>query len=186
MEYSVAYSTQFKQYFSRENLENFTFLDLNSHLYRHISFIRHNNNSRSIFYIDKKSKKIVQNKIFLSEKYKPSLVSMMSFKDGIHYDSTQEFTKEEFSRVTPEHILRWIRLKVYRTPYPTFDQNPSDGRPSSLAYAKNEISNFMPNQLMVWNEISVPSARNPTKSTAVKNSIKLVKMKELCKEDMPS
>ena len=91
-------------------LKKSTFLDLSSHIYRNVSFIRPNNNSRFIFYIDHKSKKMVKNEKSFRENYMPSLVSMMIFKDGIQYDYTQEFTKEELLRVTPEHIFHWMRL----------------------------------------------------------------------------
>ena len=115
----------------------------------------------------------------LQQQYKPSLTGMMSFKDGINYLPTYDFSKLELAKVVPEDIVRWMCLKVYGTPDPTHDANPTLGRSTSIAYAKKAISYFMPNKLMQWNEMTDPPVGNPTKSAAVNDLIKLVKMKEV-------
>ena len=79
-----------------------------------------------------------------------------------------------------------MRLKVYGCPDPTFDQNPTNGQPSNIAYVKKAISSFTYNQVMQWNEVSVPPTGNPTKSTVVNDLIKPVKMKEICKQGTAS
>ena len=79
-----------------------------------------------------------------------------------------------------------MRLKVYGCPDPTFDQNPTNGQPSNIAYVKKAISSFTYNQVMQWNEVSVPPTGNPTKLTVVNDLIKPVKMKEICKQGTAS
>ena len=122
----------------------------------------------------------------LRQKYKPSLIGVMSFKDSRQYSMDTEFTRLELATPTPDHIVRWMRLKVYGTPDPTPDQNPTKGRANSIAYAKKAISHFVPNRLMTWNEMSVPPAGNPTKSAPVNDLIKFIKMKEVRKQGKAS
>ena len=122
----------------------------------------------------------------LEEKYKPSLVAVMSFKDSMQYSLNDVFTREQLAALTPDHIVRWMRLKVYGTPDPTAHMNPTKGRANSIAFAKKAISHFMPNRLMTFNEMSVPPVGNPTKSAPVNHLIKLVKMKEVQKQGKAS
>lgn len=82
--------------------------------------------------------------------------------------------------------MRWIQLKVYGIPDSTPDQTPTKGRPNSIAYAKMAISYFVPNCFITWIEISVPPARNSTKSSHVDDLIKFVKMKKIRKEGKAS
>jgi len=79
-----------------------------------------------------------------------------------------------------------MQLKAYGTPDPLPDDNPLNGRSSSLEYSyKKALSHFfMPNNLMQWNELA--SVGNPTKSTAVNPIIKRVKKKEVRREGVPS
>ena len=87
--------------------------------------------------------------------------------------------------MSPHEIVRWMQLKAYGTPDPLPDDNPLNGRSSSLEYSyKKALSHFMPNNLMQWNELA--SVGNPTKSTAVNAIIKRVKKKEVRREGVPS
>ena len=78
----------------------------------------------------------------LEEKYKPSLIAVMSFKNSRQYSLNDEFTREQLAALTPDHIVRWMRLKVYGTPDPTSNMNPTMGRVNSIAFAKKAISHF--------------------------------------------
>jgi hypothetical protein len=122
----------------------------------------------------------------LPEQYKPRLTQFMSFKDARNYDNDHQFSTEELASVTPQQIVRYMKLKVYGTPDPPRDSNPTKGRSSSLYYIKKAISFFMPNRLMDYNELSNPPVGNPTKSVAVNDFIKFVKRKEVRKQGRPS
>jgi hypothetical protein len=107
----------------------------------------------------------------LAEQYKPSLIHFMRFRDGVEYDKDLEFSSATLSSVTPAEIVRWMCLTVYGTPDPTPEDNPTEGRSSSLAFAKKALSYFMPNRLIHWNELANPPFGNPTKSSAVNDLI---------------
>ena len=103
----------------------------------------------------------------LPEQYRPSLIKFMSFKDGRYYAKDHDFSTEELASITPQQIVRYMKLKVYGTPDPPPDANPTRGRSSSLAYMKKAISYFMPNHPMKYNKLANPTVRNPTMSVAV-------------------
>ena len=122
----------------------------------------------------------------LRDQYKPSLIGLMSFRDGVDYDKNYEFSPEELGTITPDEIVRWMSLKVYGTPDPEYDANPTEGRANSLTYYKKALSSFMPNRLMHWNELANPPVGNPTKSSQVNDLIKRVKKKEVRKQGKPT
>ena len=123
---------------------------------------------------------------YLFEQYRPSLIKFMSFKDGRNYPKDHEFSTEELSSITPQQIVRFMKLKVYGTPDPPHDANPTNGRSSSLQYLKKAISYFIPNRLLKYNELANPPVGNPTMSVAVNDFIKFVKRKEVRKQGRPS
>lgn len=122
----------------------------------------------------------------LPEQYKPYLVQFMSFRDGRNYQKDDIFSNEELASITPQQLVRFMRLKVYGTPDPPIDANPTEGRASSLLFIKKAISFFMPNRLMKYNELANPPVGNPTMSAPVNDLIKLVKRKEVRKQGKPS
>jgi hypothetical protein len=75
-------------------------------------------------------------------------------------------------------------MKVYGTPYPGPDGNPTLGRHTTIEMAKKAISYYMPNKLSKWNPIAQNG--NPTKSVEVNELIKRVKNKEVRKQGKPS
>lgn len=122
----------------------------------------------------------------LKDQYKPSLIQFMSFRDGVLYDKHHVFTNAELGAIIPTEIVRWMCLKVYGTPDPDIDDNPTEGRSSSIEYHKKALSFFMPNKHMHWNALANPPVGNPTKSIPVNELIKRVKKKEVRKEGKPS
>ena len=62
----------------------------------------------------------------LPEKYKPYRVRFMSFKDGREYDVNHEFSNIELDSITPQQLVRYMKLKVYETPDPPH-ANPTKG-----------------------------------------------------------
>lgn len=116
--------------------------------------------------------------------YKSVLIAMMSYRDGIEYSKSYEFSPEELGEVTPEDVYKWMAMKVYGRPDPNNDDNPTHGRSSSLEYYKKALSYFMPNRLSTWNAIM--HSGNPTRSVPVNNLIKAVKKKEVRRQGKPS
>ena len=86
----------------------------------------------------------------------------------------------------PQQIVRHMKLKVYGTPDPSHDANPTKGRALSLGFMKKAISFFMPNRLTKYNELANPPVGNPTMSVAVNDFIKFIKRKEVRKQGRPS
>ena len=78
----------------------------------------------------------------------PSLIGVMSLKNGVQYAKDQVFSRFELATLTPDHIAAFMRLKVYGTPHPEEDANTTHGCSSSIAYAKKVVSFFLPNSLM--------------------------------------
>ena len=122
----------------------------------------------------------------LPEKYKPYLVRFISFKHGRVYDVNQDFSNIELDSFTPQQLVRYMRLKGYGTPDPPPHANPTEGRAPTLLFIKKIISFFMPNRLVVCNELANPPVGNPTKSVPMNNLIKSVKRQEARKQGKPS
>jgi hypothetical protein len=120
------------------------------------------------------------------EQYRPSLVSLMRFRDGINYAKDQQFSRAQLGSIQPEELVRWMKRQVYGNPDAGQNDNPTHGRSSTLEYMKKAVSFFMPNRLMPWNVMANPPVGNPTKSIDVNNLIKLVKKKEVRKQGKPS
>ena len=47
---------------------------------------------------------------------------------------------EDLGAINPAVIIRWMCLKVYGKPDPNPKDNPTQGRSSSISYAKKAIS----------------------------------------------
>eukprot|EP00957_Ditylum_brightwellii_P184203 14030648-Ditylum_brightwellii.AAC.1 len=70
--------------------------------------------------------------------------------------------------------------KAYGTDDPSPDNNPTEGRSSSLKYYKKATSFYMPNCRMQWNELT--KVGNPTRSEDINDLIQVVIRKECCKQ----
>ena len=86
--------------------------------------------------------------------------------------------------VTPEELLRYFCLKCYGVAEPTPAMRPTEGRSSSILYAKKAISFFMPSKLMTWSIRS--KSGNPTHSLLVNNFVKSIKKMEVRRQGAPS
>ena len=115
--------------------------------------------------------------------YKSVLARLMSFLDGVTYEPGHEHGVERLGNLTPEDLLLWFNHKCFGTPTPDETSRPMV-RSSSLEYRKKALSFFMPNRLMVWNELS--RVGNPTKSAQINDLIKKVKKYEVRKQGVPS
>ena len=127
-----------------------------------------------------------RHELTLDEQYHPYLVQFMTFRDSVEYERNHQFSQAHLGTIQPEQVVRWMKNKVYGTPEPGPDDNPTEGRSSSLVFAKKALSFYMPNKLMSWNVMTIPPFGNPTKSIPVNELIRLVKKKEVRKQGKPS
>ena len=86
----------------------------------------------------------------------------MEYIDSCTYSKDQMFTKLHLSAITPTNIKNWLELKVYGVVNPGPNNQPTEGRSSSMAYAKKAISFYMPNKGAHWDDLT--NRGNPTKS----------------------
>ena len=79
--------------------------------------------------------------------------------------------------------MQWFNKKMFDTENPDDDARPVLCS-SSLEFWKKALLAYMPNRLMVWNEIS--RIGNPTRSTAINMLIKRIKKSEVQKQGAKS
>ena len=93
--------------------------------------------------------------------YKPILICLMSFVNEEEYDADKKFTLAELGELTPEKLMQWFNHVVFGLRHPPNGHDmPPLTRSNSIKYWKKALSSFMPNRLMVWNELSLVG--NPT------------------------
>ncbi len=119
-----------------------------------------------------------------AKSYTKCLCELMSFIDGVHYDATASFTRDELLAITADQVAAYLNKKAYGTPSPSPDDRPHHMRAASLAYHKKAISQFMPLRIMAWDDINLRG--NPTRSTAVNDVITRVKKYEVRQEGVSS
>ena len=110
---------------------------------------------------------------YTAKLYATCLVSFMSFVDGVDYDTSASFSKEQLLAITANQVAAYLNLKAYGTPTPGPHDRPIHGRSNSLAFQKKAISHFMPLHSMQWDDIY--QRGNPTHSSAVNAIITKVK-----------
>ena len=71
--------------------------------------------------------------------YTACLVSLMSFVDGVDYDTSASFSKEQLLAITANQVAAYLNLKAYGTPTPGPSDRPIHGRSNSLAFQKEDI-----------------------------------------------
>lgn len=120
------------------------------------------------------------------DRYQAILVKFMNFKDNPVplYPRGRVFTPEELRSIRPIHIQRWFCLKVFGTPDPAPNQNPTEGRSTSLDYYKKAISYYMPDHNRGWDETNQNG--NPTRAREINDLIKAVRKKEVRRQGVPS
>ena len=119
-----------------------------------------------------------------AKSYTKCLCELMSFINGVHYDATASFTRDEFLAITADQVAAYLNKKAYGNPSPSPDDRPHHMRAASLAYHKKAISQFMPLRIMAWDDINLRG--NPTRSTAVNDVITRVKKYEVRQEGFSS
>lgn len=108
---------------------------------------------------------------------------MMSYLNGVEYESSHEFSREQIIELTPEDLMRWMNYMVYENEDPPEDASPGI-QSSTVAFWKKALSFFMVNRLMVWNEVN--NVGNPTSCTQLNELIKHTKKMEVIKKGVQS
>ena len=100
---------------------------------------------------------------------------IMSFVHaGREYQPCHVWTGDELLAVTPDIIVRYIKLKVYGSEDAQTDVTPPlYYRSSTIKFWKKAWSYFMLNQMTPWNKIA--GMGNPTRSIATNKIIKAMK-----------
>lgn len=113
------------------------------------------------------------------------MAKFMAFVDGVdEYPEDQVYTEAQLLALRPENIVSYFNLLAYGTQEPGPQDRPTHCRSSSLEQQKKALSYFHPHKLVAWNVQS--EFGNPTRSVAVNNCIKSVKLHEVRKEGRPS
>ena len=108
----------------------------------------------------------------LAKQCKPSLLALMSHRNGQNYHKDHEFTQQELAGIMLMELKCWMCLKVYGKEEPGSDDNPIEGHSNSLLYWKKDISFFMPNRQTGWDVLT--NSGKPTKSVEINDLIKAV------------
>ena len=108
---------------------------------------------------------------------------VMNYLDSTEYPAGTTFSQERLRQITPEDLVRYLNYEVYGNETPA-DDNEAQIRSSTVEFWKKALSYFMPNRMMVWNEIA--SVGNPTRSALVNQLIKVMKRKEVCGQGQSS
>ena len=66
--------------------------------------------------------------------YTAYLVSFISFVDGVDYDTSASFSKEQLLAITANQVAAYLNLTAYGTPTPGPSDYPIHGRSNSLAF----------------------------------------------------
>ena len=115
--------------------------------------------------------------------YHSTLLKLIGYLDGVEHPKGTEIPSERLAQLTPADLMRWFNKITFDTENPSDDAKPTV-RSTSLEFKKKALSYFMPNRLMVWNELS--NVGNPTRCTQLNELIKRVKKQEVRKQGVPS
>ena len=107
----------------------------------------------------------------------------MNYLDSTEYPAGTTFSQERLRQITPEDLVRYLNYEVYGNETPA-DDDEAQIRSSTVEFWKKALSYFMPNRMMVWNEIA--GVGNPTRYALVNQLIKVMKRKEVCGQGQSS
>jgi hypothetical protein len=116
--------------------------------------------------------------------YQNTLVSLLSFLDGQKYHKNTVFPPERLAAISAEDLLQWMNYKMFGTPFPGPDANPTGCRSSAILFWKKSISFFIPNKHHPWD--SLMEWGNPTRSREILDLIKFIKKKDVRRQGVPS
>jgi hypothetical protein len=101
----------------------------------------------------------------------------MSFLDKREYNEATAFSQEQLAAVTDIDVYRYLANKAYGTPEHGQDNLPHKCCSSTIKYHKKAISQYMPQQNMVWDDVQKEG--NSTKSQAILGLIKEIERHEV-------
>ena len=84
-----------------------------------------------------------------SKSYAACLISLLSFIDGVQYNTASTFSHEQLLAVTADQVTTYLHNKAYSSPNNCHNR----GRSNSLAFHEMVISHFMPLCTMHWDDI---------------------------------
>ena len=105
-------------------------------------------------------------------------------KPPVPYTRKTKFTRAHWNGVNPNHIHEFCCTYAFGTPHPSPQQNPTEGRSTSLEFIKKALSYFHPKKLLQWNPGTMDG--NPTKSAEVNALINRVRKAEVRHQGVPS
>ena len=117
-------------------------------------------------------KQVKRIKMAPPQSYHSTLLKLIGYLDGVEHPKGTEIPMDRLQRLTPTDLMRWFNKTTFDTETPSDDAKPTV-RSASLEFKKKALSYFMPNWLMICNEIS--NVGNPTRCTELNNLIKRVK-----------
>jgi len=120
----------------------------------------------------------------LPEQYAPYVVKFFRWLDGTAYANGHEFSNADYARVTPETLVRYMKLLAYGTETPGPNNKPTLRRSSGLSQFKKAMSYFMPDNTVAWN--TAAGCGNPTMSKAVNKFLGEIKQLEVRKQGKAS
>lgn len=89
------------------------------------------------------------------------------------YGKEKQYSQEELNEISPNNVVRWMKLQCFGMPDPKLDADPKLARSNTLQFYKKAVSFFIPNRISSWNTTRMEG--NPTKSLEVNAFIKMVK-----------
>jgi hypothetical protein len=117
--------------------------------------------------------------------YKSTMCAFLSFKyPGEEFDKNAEIPQECLTNILPSDIVRFFNKKAYGKEVPLDGDSPTVCRSGTLLNYKKHLSCFMPRKNVQWDIIRAEG--NPTKSLAVNEVIKEVKLHEVRKQGVAS
>ena len=109
----------------------------------------------------------------------------MEFIHGHPFANDHSWTREELAAVTPEEMMRYLKIKIYNNKGAAPDIDPPlKYRSNSVKCWKKSWSYFMPNKMTNWDEIN--RRGNPTCCAEINKLIKSMIKMEVAKRGMPS
>ena len=104
-------------------------------------------------------------------------LQFMRWLHDTNYGKDVSFTNDQLNAITPDDVLRYLKLKAYGDADADEDQlYPTEGRASSLEQYKKSISKFMLSSYPYNDE---NNTGNPTKSKRVNTIVNIVKKCEV-------
>jgi hypothetical protein len=120
------------------------------------------------------------------EKYHDEMRKLMSYlHNGRKYAPGHKWSKSQLTAITPEKIMRYLKMKIYGDEDANHDEDPPiHHRRNSVLFWKKAWSYFMLDQNHQWSEIT--KTGNPTRSAVFNKLLRAMKKMEAARRGKPS